>query len=94
MKFPIVLHLELNRTMTIHFMEITSGMYFSICFYSQSHFPIFNVFQRRRNGWKLEGVGGGALCFEMGFYVDISWESGCNFEMVFWTHIYKILLVS
>ena len=27
-------------------------------------------------GWK-----GGALCVEMGFYVDISWESRCNIEI-------------
>ena len=25
--------------------------------------------------------GGEALCVEIGFYVDISWESGCNSEM-------------
>ena len=31
----------------------------------------------------LEGGGGpgGALCVEMGFYADISWESRCNIEI-------------
>ena len=35
----------------------------------------------------------GALCVEMVFYGDISWESGCNIEINVWTHFYKILLV-
>ena len=38
------------------------------------------------------GPGGGALCVEMGFYVDISWESRCNIEIKVWAHFYKILV--
>ena len=34
-----------------------------------------------------------ALCVEMGFYADISWESRCNIEINVWAHFYKILLV-
>ena len=36
---------------------------------------------------KFEGIGfaseswRGALCVEMGFYLDISWESRCNIEI-------------
>jgi hypothetical protein len=37
--------------------------------------------------------GGGALCFEMGFYADINWESRCNIEINAGAHFYKILLV-
>ena len=35
----------------------------------------------------------GALCVEMGFYMDISWESRCNNEINVWAHSDKILLV-
>ena len=34
-----------------------------------------------------------ALCVEMGFYSDISWESRYNIEINVWAHFYKILLV-
>ena len=34
-----------------------------------------------------------ALCVEMGFYSDISWESRYNIEMNVWAHFYKIFLV-
>ena len=37
--------------------------------------------------------GEGALCVEMGFYVDIFWESKCNIEINAWAQFYKILLV-
>ena len=36
---------------------------------------------------------GGALCVEMGFYTDISWESRCIIEINVWTHFYEIFLV-
>ena len=36
---------------------------------------------------------GGALCVEMVFYADISWESRCNIEIDVWAYFYKILLV-
>ena len=39
------------------------------------------------------GGPGGALCVEMGFYTDISWESRWNIEINVWAHFYKILLV-
>ena len=39
------------------------------------------------------GAGEGALCVDMGFYEDISWESRCNIEINVWPHFYKILLV-
>ena len=38
-------------------------------------------------------LGWGALCVEMEFYADISWESRCNIEIIVWAHFYKILLV-
>ena len=38
-------------------------------------------------------LGGGALCVEMGFYVDISLESRSNIEINVWANLYKILLV-
>ena len=34
-----------------------------------------------------------ALCVEMEFYADISWESRCSIEINVWDHFYKILLV-
>ena len=34
--------------------------------------------------------GGRALCVEMGFYADISWESRWNIEINVWAHFYKI----
>ena len=37
--------------------------------------------------------GEGALCVEMGFYADISWESRCNIEINVRPQFYKILLV-
>ena len=37
------------------------------------------TFLDRRNAWKSWGMG--ALCFEMGFYGDISWESRWNIEI-------------
>ena len=37
--------------------------------------------------------GVGALCVEMGFYANISWESRCNIKINVWAHFYKILLV-
>ena len=33
-----------------------------------------------------------ALCIEMGFYVDIFWESRCNIEINVWAKFLKILL--
>ena len=30
------------------------------------------------------------LCVEVGFYVDISWESRCNIEVNIWAHFYMI----
>ena len=45
---------------------------------------------------KFENLGGHlgeALCVEMGFYVDISWESICTIEMNVSSHFYEILLV-
>ena len=30
---------------------------------------------------RSKNPGGGALCVEMGFYADISWESRCNIEI-------------
>ena len=38
-------------------------------------------------------LGWGALCVEMEFYADISWESRCNIEIIVCAHFYKILLV-
>ena len=35
----------------------------------------------------------GALCVEVGFYADISWESRCNIEINVWAHFYEILLL-
>ena len=37
--------------------------------------------------------GGAALCVEMGFYADISWESRFSIEINVWMLHYKILLV-
>ena len=37
--------------------------------------------------------GGGALCVEMGFYADISWESRRNIEINVCGHFHTILLV-
>ena len=37
--------------------------------------------------------GGGTLCFEIGFYVDISKESRCESEIKVCAHFYKILLI-
>ena len=31
--------------------------------------------------YKVENVNVGALCVEIGFYADISWESRCNIEI-------------
>ena len=42
---------------------------------------------------KSEREGWGALCVEMGFYADMSWESRCNIEINVWAHFYKILFV-
>ena len=38
-------------------------------------------------------MGGGALCVEMGFYAEISWESRWNIEINVKADIYKILVV-
>ena len=51
---------------------------------------VVNISQGRR--WLLK-TGGGALCVEMGFYTDISWESRCNIEINVRACFYKILLV-
>ena len=32
------------------------------------------------------------MCFEMGFYADICWESRCDIEINISAHFYKILL--
>ena len=33
-------------------------------------------------GWRKVWIfGGGALCVEVGFYMEISWESRCNIEI-------------
>ena len=45
------------------------------------------VLQGRRNN-----EAGGALCVEVGFYADISWESRHNIEINVWAHFNKILL--
>ena len=45
--------------------------------------------QGRRKFWKS----GGALCVEMEFYADISWESRLNIEINVWAHFYTNLLV-
>jgi hypothetical protein len=42
---------------------------------------------------KIQDRRNGALCVEMGFYADISWESRRNIEINVWAHFYKILLV-
>ena len=42
---------------------------------------------------KSGGAEEGALCVEMGFYADISWESTWNIEINVWGHFYNILLV-
>ena len=39
------------------------------------------------------GRGGGALCVEVGFYADISWESRCSSETKVRINSYQILLV-
>ena len=33
----------------------------------------------------------GALCVEVGFYADISWESKCNIEINVWGHFFKLV---
>ena len=47
----------------------------------------------RKWGGGQGGRGPGALCVEMGFYADISWESRWNIEINVWAQFYKILLV-
>ena len=39
----------------------------------------FNLCKGAFNNYMYKG--GGALCVEMGFYADISWESRCNIEI-------------
>jgi hypothetical protein len=34
----------------------------------------------------------GGTVFEMGFYADNSWESRWNIKIIFWGHLYMILL--
>ena len=51
-----------------------------------------------KSWWNQEGRGAiapppTALCVEMVFYTDISWESRCNIEINVWAHFNKILLV-
>ena len=55
----------------------------------------FNLAQKVKSDPRAGGIGrgGGALCVEMGFYADISWEARCNIEINFCPHFYKILLV-
>ena len=40
----------------------------------------------------ISKYGEGALCVEIGFYVDISLESRDNSEIKVWAHFYKILV--
>ena len=59
----------------------------------RSFYPEKSHFKRAASVW-LRAVGAeGALCVEMGFYADISWESRCNIEINVWAHFYKLLLV-
>ena len=50
--------------------------------------------QSRRKVSKYGGffLEGGALCVEIGFYADISYESRCNRKIKVWAHFYKILV--
>ena len=42
----------------------------------------YKVFEMvSRNLFRFLNPGRGALCVEMGFYADISWESRCNIEI-------------
>ena len=41
---------------------------------------------------RAKGGGGEALCVEMGFYTDVSWELRCNIEINVWAHFFVLFL--